>query len=177
MNKSILLTKPLKKIPQILISNPMNGPTYKMYDLKSNSIVGRMIAHPIRRRFEEENTLFIRSLIISKPRKGFGTKFLDFATHLSKEKGLGGRLGLFAATTDADPFNPPHIFYRKYGFTTDDKKLLKKIDRYIRLKKQLSYKTTPTRYMYYPAEDIGKAKISIIEKLKAFFYGLRRHTL
>ncbi|MBR5555357.1 GNAT family N-acetyltransferase [bacterium] len=177
MNKSILLTKPLKKIPQILISNPMNGPTYKMYDLKSNRIVGRMIAHPFCSRFGEENTLFIRSLIISQQRKGFGTKFLDFATHLSKEKGLGGRLELLAATTNADPLNPPHIFYRKYGFTTDDKKLLKKIDRYIRLKKQLSYKTTPPRYMYYRPEDIGKAKISIIEKFKAFFYGLRRNTL
>ena len=55
-----------------------------------------------------------------------------------------------AALMEGD-FIPPHIFYRKYGFTTDNKEILNKIDNCIKEKKQLTIKDAPITYMTYTA--------------------------
>ena len=93
---------------------------------------------------------------------------MDFAKSLYGELGCEGKVVLDASTTPYDPHNPPHIFYRKNGFTSDDKKMLKKIDKHIKKGKQLDYKTTPAIRMYYPP-DTPPAKPNFLQLLKDLF--------
>ncbi len=151
------------KLPEVLIYNPCGTNLYQMVNTKEKKLVGRMIAHPnINRQLEiDELTIF------SRKRQGYGTKFLDFAKKLSRQYGYEGNMVLNASTTPYDPHNPPHIFYRKYGFTSDNKKMLKKIDKCIKKGRQLDYYTTPNLIMYYP--DNHPAKLTVLQKIKRLF--------
>lgn len=152
------------KIPDVLIYNPRGTNLYSMVNTKENKVIGRMIAYPT-----INHDLYISELtILRNKREGFGTKFLDFAKLLRDELGCEGKVVLDASTTPYDPHNPPHIFYRKNGFTSDDKKMLKKIDKYIKKGKQLDYKTTPAIRMYYPP-DTQPAKPNFLQLLKDLF--------
>lgn len=167
MNKSILLTKPIKTMPEVLIYKQNNVYRYTMLDVKNSKIAGRMYAHFIQNLKTKECSLFINTLNIYQKRQGFGSKFLDFAKQVSKQFGCEGRVRLIASTTEYDPLNPPHIFYRKNGFSTDNKKLLKKIDKYIKNNKQLPHLSTPPETMYYPPKP--EVKMSFVERIKDFF--------
>lgn len=152
------------KIPDVLIYNPRGTNLYSMVNTKENKVIGRMIAYPT-----INHDLYISELtILRNKREGFGTKFLDFAKLLRDELGCEGKVVLDASTTPYDPHNPPHIFYRKNGFTSDDKKMLKKIDKYIKKGKQLDYQSTPVTRMYYPP-DTPPAKSNFLQLLKNLF--------
>ena len=131
------------KIPNTLFYNPAKSNTYKMIDLKKGSLIGEMSA-------VKRKDLYLQSLYINPEyrRQGYGNKFLDFAVNLSEKFGLEGNLRLLAGLTNKDLKNPPHIFYRKYGFTSRDKKILKYIDKCIKKERQASPLTDPI-YMYY----------------------------
>ena len=118
MNNSILITKPLKKIPNILIYYHKFTTNFSMCDLKKNRYVGEMIAYPSRN--IKDQFLYIKNINISPEfrKQGYGTKFLDFAQTLSKKLGLNGRLATTADPLLTDHGNPPHLFLRKYGFGT-----------------------------------------------------------
>ena len=130
-------------IPNVLFYNPAKTGTYKMIDLKKGALIGEMSA-------VKRKELFLQSLYINPEyrRQGYGNKFLDFAVNLSEKFGLEGKLRLLASLTNKDIKNPPHIFYRKYGFTSKDKKTLKYIDNCIKNDHQASPLTDPI-YMYY----------------------------
>lgn len=150
------------KMPDILIYNPKGTNLFRMICTKDRKVVGKMVAYP-----SSDSRLYIDELtIFSNRRQGLGTKFLNFAKSLSKSWGFDGKMILNATTTPYDPHNPPHIFYRKFGFTTNDKKMLKKIDKYIKTGKQLDYKKTPDLIMYYP--DTVSKKLTFWQKLKNF---------
>lgn len=133
------------KIPNILFYNPVKSNNYRMIDLSKRTFIGEMSA-------AKRNELFLESLYIKSEfrRQGYGNKFLDFAVMLSKKMGLKGNLRLLASLTTNDIKNPPHIFYRKYGFTSDDKETLAYIDECMKNHRQASPLTTPA-YMYYKA--------------------------
>ena len=151
------------KGPDILIYNPQGTNLYQMIRTRDKKVLGRMIVHPnINRQLEiDELTIY------TQKRQGYGTRFLDYAKKLSQEYGYGGNLVLNASTTPYDPHNPPHIFYRKYGFTSDNKKMIKKIDKCIRRKKQLNALYTPQLTMYYPDNTIKKP--TFFERIKRLF--------
>ncbi len=151
------------KIPEVLIYNPSGTNLYQMINIKDKKLVGRMIAHPnINRQLEIDELT-----ILGRFRQGYGTKFLNFAKRLSCEYGYDGNMILNACTTPYDPHNPPHIFYRKYGFTSNNKKMIKKIDNYIKKGKQLNaYQALPL-IMYYP-DDTPK-KQSFWDRIKRLF--------
>ncbi len=155
---------PVKKIPDILFYHPQNTNSYYMISVKQRMNAGYMNALPVI--LNGTKTFYINWLLIYKKRQDFGTKFLDFAVNLSKQYGCKGNLMLKASTTVFDPHNPPHIFYRKYGFTCADKKFLKKMDKCIRNKKQLNYRHTPSVDMFYP--DVCNKK-SFLQRLKDKF--------
>ena len=98
---------------------------------------------------EKRKEMFITHLFVDpKERsKNFGTKILNFVSLLSKKEGLGGRMRVFASLLGDETKNPPHIFYRKYGFKCDDKNTLAEIDKYIANNKQLPPLYKPM-YMY-----------------------------
>lgn len=150
------------KIPEVLIYNPRGTYLYKMFNTKDSKYLGKMVAYP-----NINKQLNISELIIfTQRRQGLGTKFLNLAKNLSKECGCEGRMILDASTTPYDPHNPPHIFYRKYGFTSDNKKFIKKIDKHIQKDKQLNYMSAQPLTMYYP--DESPRKITIFRKIKNF---------
>ena len=106
-----------------IVKNQNNNREYNMIEKKTGNIVGTM-STSIRKDF-----MFIDELHIAKESrgKGFGTKFLDFARKLSKKMGYDGNLAVLAAPLEDSDF-APHIFYRKYGFTTKNKNVLEFID-------------------------------------------------
>ena len=115
-----------------------------MFDLKKNKYIGEMF-------IEKRRELQIESLeiITSERRKGYGTKFLNFAKNLSKKMGLGGNMRLLAGATESGGEIPPHVFYRKYGFTTNNKIILNRIENSIKTGENLDIVSAPPVYMYY----------------------------
>ena len=150
------------KLPDVLIYNPQGTNLYRMISTKEKKLVGQMIAHP-----NINHQIEIAELYVFRRRQGFGKKFLDFARNLSRKHGYEGHMILNASRTPYDPHNPPHIFYRKYGFTSDNKKMIKKIDNYIKKKKQLNAYQTPSLIMYYP--DDKPKKQSFFDRIKKLF--------
>lgn len=153
----------MNKLPKNLIYNPYNTDIYRMFNTRNGENIGEMIAIPS----AIHRTLIIHRLIIPRSvnrRQGAGTDFLNFAKKMSKSLGYKGRMLLLASALELDPHNPPHIFYRKFGFTTDNKDLLKKIDKCIKKGTQLDYKKTPQTFMHYPDEE--KPKQTFWQKLK-----------
>lgn len=136
--------KTITKLPNLLFYEIKKG-HFRLLNINKNICIGDMIVSP------RKDELFINSLIINKNcrRKGFGTLFLKFAKSISNKTGFNGRMRGLVGLTTCDDNNPPHIFYRKFGFTTDDTKTLNLIDQAIKGKKQLDYKTAPLTYMYY----------------------------
>ncbi len=156
--------KPLKQKPDVLIYNPPGTLIYRIITTSIPQAVGEMIAFPEQK--SGDKYLWISHLFIFQKRHGYGTKFLNFARNLSHNMGCNGKLRLTAATTVYDPITPPHEFYRKYGFGTDQKKTLRKIDRAIMHNKPLSYKTTPPIEMFYP----DNTKKSLLQKILTKLY-------
>ena len=99
---------------------------------------------------EKRNEMFINNLFVtsSNRRNNLGTQILNFIKILSKQNGLGGKMRVLASLLGNETKNPPHIFYRKYGFTSDDKKALTEIDKHIKNKHQLPSSFKPM-FMYY----------------------------
>ena len=68
---------------------------------------------------KERNDLYIEELFINEEErnKGYGKRFLDFATKLSEKANLGGRLRLIAAKLGLKTKKQPHnvvVFYWVY---------------------------------------------------------------
>ena len=133
------------KIPKVLIYNYPNSGDYRMINIAEKKIVGKMSV-------DEKLDLFISDLEIVKSEqgKGYGKMFIEFARKLSELKGLGGRLRALVGAKISSENNPPHIFYRKMGFTTNDEGMLKKIDNCIKNNVPLKLQDTKIVYMYYP---------------------------
>ena len=138
----ISLTKP-KSISDILFLEPTKN-CYHMLDTKRGVIVGKMSV-------QERQDLYIEFFDINpnERRKGYGTIFLNFAKTLSEKLGLGGNLRVLAGATESGKEIPPHVFYRKNGFTTDNKKVLDRVDNAIRTGEKLDIISAPPVYMYF----------------------------
>ncbi len=155
--------QPVRKLPDVLIYHPPKTNSFRMFSTRDGKTLGIMNVFHI-----TDDELFINPLIICRQRRqGYGSKFLNFAKHLSEKLGCGGRLGVKATTLELDPHNPPHIFYRKFGFTSKDKKMIGIIDKHIRKGKQLDYRRTAPLMMYYPDDNV---KQSFWQKIKNRFF-------
>lgn len=157
----------INKLPRVLIYKKPKSSLYTMMTTDKPRIVGSMWAQP--RKIDGKKFFEIILLVIDERRKGFGTEFIDFAKNISKQSDCEGRVFL---TSDINIFEskiPPHIFYRKQGFTTNDKQYLKKIDQFIKEGKEMTYKDNKCIYMYYdPTEK------KPFEKLKEIFKPKRK---
>nr|QGT49825.1 hypothetical protein Melaina855_2120 [uncultured Candidatus Melainabacteria bacterium] len=134
--------KPFNKLPQRLIyklpqtvrtgsyyGKTVQATAYRMFDTTTGEYVAQMIADPI-----EHSSLFKRFYPIDVPYKSFyvyslkafernqghGSAFLKFAQNESFRTGCKGRVHLIASRF-YDRQNPPHVFYRKLGFVSNDK--------------------------------------------------------
>ncbi len=137
---SPIFQKPLKKLPSELIiplqvekkswftGKKYTEYIYKMVDTFSKQEIACMSARPMRYISPFQSYYPIR-----KPYKsfyieyleskfsgfGYGTALINIAKQESKRLGCDGRVNLIASRV-FDPKRPPHIFYRKCGFTSND---------------------------------------------------------
>lgn len=164
----------LKQPPEILIyccKQTENNSVYKMAHTKTGNYIGEMIVHKQKFHYFAMETPGVDSLSIDylkvfKRNQGFGTKFLNFAKSLSYEKGCNGNMHLISSAC-YDKGNPPHIFYRKYGFDSKNTKKLNEIDKAIITGKKNEFQFDSIG-MFFPAKSqIGEA-LTLLEKIKLF---------
>ena len=111
-------------------------------------------------------SLYIADLFSYSRGSGAGIALLDFARDLSKEIGCEGNIHLVASGCYA-PNSAPHLFYRKYGMNTGDKRIDRKIDSFIKRRKDAKRIELDNIMMYYPPVEYPK-KNNIISKLIHF---------
>lgn len=112
-------------------------------------------------------SLYIWKIFSNPMKNGFGTKMLNFARYYSEKKGFKGYFHLEASPIYT-PQSVPHIFYGKSGMNTKSPKLNKKIEIFIKNKKQATQEDFPNIVMYYPPIKYE----TILEKIKKFFSNL-----
>lgn len=110
----------------------MDIESHRMINTKTGEYLGEIITYPQDFYYFNLEAPGVRSLYIDcikvfKRYKGLGTQFLNFAQVISKQKGCNGRLHLISSDC-YDKTNPPHTFYRKYGFDSRETKKLKEVD-------------------------------------------------
>jgi len=141
--------------------------SFFMFDpQKSSRPVGEMYGYTTIH--ELKPSFYIPSLIVYKKRQGYGTKFINLAKQLSKKE-ADGSIYLFATTNCLDPHNPPHQFYRKQGFSANDKKMLKRIDKANKKNQELDPNETPQLLMFYNPKYQNQENKSLWKKVKNYF--------
>lgn len=103
-------------------------------------------------------SLYVWKLTSNCSGDGFGTKMLNFAQNYSRRLGCNGYLHL-SADVCYTPNRVPHLFYRKYGMSTDSTYIDKKLDRFIKKGKDATYREFNTMNMFYPPIEHPKNKI------------------
>lgn len=126
-----------KKLPEYLfysqiLNKEKSIVSHRMLSTKTGEYLGEMITYPQDFYYFNLEVPGVRSLYIDyikvfKRNEGLGTKFLDFAKAISKQKSLNGRLHLISSDC-YDKEKPPHVFYRKYGFDSSNINKLKEVD-------------------------------------------------
>ena len=163
-----------KKLPEYLFWEHKD--CVSMFSTKDPSKHGKMSLVKTTQSIKGRPTPYILVLmLLSKPRKqGLGTKMLDYVQSFSKRQGCEGRFYL-CADPQFTPKEAPHIFYRKYGMSTEYLEDDKKLDMFIKEGKNATIYDFSHQKMYYPPiphiekpEDSPKA-INLLQLLKDLF--------
>ena len=137
ITKSILLTKPIKKMPKGLIYNPKGSDLYRLVATKTGKFVGEMRAYPIFNdksyyaNYDFNDPIFYINLLDIEQnyqKNGWGTYFIDFAKKECINQNCGNRVSLVAYNFE----NSPHAFYYKQGFVTLDERTNKILAEYVK---------------------------------------------
>lgn len=161
-----------KRIPKALIYHQLKSPQDRFILLPTNkSESGRLVIMECAKEFITRKdigytaSLCIDKLISTCRGKGYGTIMLDFAKNYSKKTGCNGLFHLFADGC-YNPHRLPHIFYRKYGMSTINPKIDKKLDKLIAKNKNATYKDFDTEQMFYPPIKHPESKLKqLINKI------------
>ena len=145
---------------------------HRMFETKTGKYVGEMVTQPYKNItsnliYPEEGktkALEIVRLLVFQRRKGYGTKFINFAKNESNEYNCNNHLFLLASSL-YDPQYPSHIFYRKQGFTSINKKMNKILDKCIAKNEKLNNAENLIMYMPVKKEEPGQ-KYGFFKKLK-----------
>ena len=146
---------------------------FNIYSADMTKELGILVCHkselPLRPNYEG-NVLAIDFLEVNDKNKGIGTKILKLAENYSKIEGCKGYMTL-KADCSYSPQRIPHTFYRKFGFSTLDKNLDNKLDKFIQSKQNATSNDFPCLLMHYPPQP---EKISKFKILKNFIYKVFR---
>lgn len=167
--------KPRGEIPEVLFyklskKSVMHPPQeeFLAFSTKGDNNWGEIVVHKskmLHRNDYSGDTLAIDFIGSNERHKGLGSSMIEFAKNYSKKKGCNGYLVL-RADSSIDKHQVPHIFYRKQGFTTLDKKTDNKLDMFIKNDKKATSFDFMTQMMYYPAPP---KKPSLFERIKNWF--------
>ncbi len=149
---------------------------YRMCDWKQGKYVGEMYARPVTEnmfscyypKMHSYESFKIESLVMDEKRQGYGKKFINLAKKESQKYGCEGRVHLLASQAYS-PKNPPHLFYRKIGFTSRFTKKVKYFDQCIKKGVQVDWQEAFNLPMYLPEYEPPK-----VSKIKVYMRFLRR---
>ena len=180
--KNIMLNlRPIKpqKLPDHLIYRTQKQISYdkiiqiaRIISLKDGQLKGAVEFFPAlayRNGSKKEPSVFIYVLQVFDRKKGYGTKLLNYVKNYSKEIGCNGNLWLDSSPCLL-PQEIPHTFYRKFGMTTDNKKIDKQLDKFIKQHKIPTHRDMCEVLMFYP-ENKPEPKENIFKRIwkKLFF--------
>lgn len=182
---SPIFQKPLTKLPSELIlplqvekktwltKRKYTEYIYRMIDTSSMEQVAYMIAKPVKyfspfRPYypmrKPYKSFYIEHLESKFSGFGYGTTLINIARQESKRLGCDGRVNLIASRV-FDPKRPPHIFYRKYGFTSNNSLMNFFMDETIHKGEKIEDFLYDNLKMYLPIEQNSKStKLSKILK-------------
>lgn len=138
---------------------------FDFYSGTSKNRLGTLVCHKSETKIRpnyEGSVLAIDFLEVTNKNQGFGTKVLKFAEEYSKQIGCKGFLTL-KADGSYMPEKIPHIFYRKFGFSTLEKNTDKKLDTFIKQKTNATIHDFPCLLMHYPPST--DTKTSLLKKI------------
>lgn len=147
---------------------------HRMFDTKTGQYVGEMITQPFKNISSsliypgetKIRALEIVRLLVFKRRKGYGSKFINFAKHESNKYKCDNHVFLLASCI-YDPQYPSHVFYRKQGFITPEKKINKILDNCISKHENLDLNDAKNILMYIPVKkEEPEQKYGFFKKLK-----------
>lgn len=184
---SILLTKPQPLPPQLFCkyygtTEGCNEIRYKynMIDTKTGNYLGTMEGGPVVYNDKDKmfypqrkpyKSFYISYLNSTEEGFGHGRQFIELAKKESKKYNCGGRVHLIASRVYS-PQSPPHLFYRKCGFTSNFEKINKYMDKCILLSRKMDWTKANNLPMYLPVSKETKSKIpkltGIIKFIKKF---------
>lgn len=157
------LAPPVKNLPKCIIRrydvDTILGAAklYKMADVKTGEYVGEMVASVEKIKpfsvfyppLSCRKSFKIQEIYVEDRGFGYGTSFINTAKKESKRLGCNGRVFLVASRIYS-PKNPPHLFYRKLGFTAKDKEKIKYFDECIKNGVQIDIDKADNLPMYLP---------------------------
>ena len=150
-----------------------NQHIFDIYSTDKTKKLGMLVCHkseiPLRSDYEG-SVLAIDYLIVNKMNNGVGTQILKFAKDYSEQIGCNGYMTL-KSDVSFTPARIPHLFYRRFGFSSFDKKTDKKLDKFIKTNRDATYKDFPCLIMHYPkpAEKPSKIREIIFKVFKKIF--------
>lgn len=131
---------------------------FEFYSGNPKNTIGKLVCHKSEMQFRPDyngQTLAIDYLETTVHNQGDGTRIIKFAQDYSKKTGCNGYIVL-KADPSIDVERIPHVFYRKMGFTTQNKKMDKKLDKLIKHNKTAKFGDFSSKLMVFPppAENI-----------------------
>ena len=172
-----LLFPKLKNIPKLLIykkdviSNQYGIVSqYRMANTQTGEYAGEMYARKVTENMFSQyypsltpyDTFKIEYLATEDSNQGYGSAFIKIAKKESFRNGCQGRVTLDASRVFT-PKKPPHIFYRKQGFTSIYTDRIKYIDKCIKEKRQLHWTMADNLPMYLPLNTQQQKKHSYLQ--------------
>ena len=178
----------IKKIPDLLIySRKVQSPRFgeithfTMADTRTSEFAGTMYTKKVTEDLVSQyyptlscyDSLKIEYLRTEESGLGYGRAFINLAKIQSRKEGCNGRVHLDASRVYT-PRRPPHIFYRKCGFTSIYQDRIKYIDECIRKHKQLHWSMADNLPMYLPLKKENTRKVSFYSKILSYINKLKK---
>lgn len=174
-NLSVMKTESVSDFYHVHTENKVMHPALHIFDFYTNANckIGTLVCHKSKLNIRpnyDSSVLAIDFLEVTDKDKGYGTTIVKFAKEYSEQIGCKGYMTLKADGTYM-PEKIPHIFYRKLGFSTLDKKIDKQLDKILKQKGKAKKHDFPTLLMHYPADKSKQVKLKniIINGIKRFF--------
>ena len=152
----------LKTMPEYLfylnkVYGDMRPPLYNYYAVstKSGRKAGQISLFKTNLRHRPDYSgpsLGIGFISATPMQKGVGTVMMNFAKNISKKWGCNGYICL-SADVGESPNAVPHLFYRKNGFTTLNREVDRKMDKFINKGKVATYKDFRNELMLFPPPE------------------------
>ena len=144
-----------------------NQHVFDFYSIENKNRLGTLVCHKSKSQIRpnyDGSVLAVDYIEVTNKNQGIGTKILNFAEKFSMEEGCKGFMTL-KADCFFTPEKIPHIFYRKFGFSTLDDETDKKLDKFIKQNANATKNDFPCLLMHYPKEK----KESIFKRIFSFF--------